>query len=214
MSRLAPLADVRREPRPSVARPREDLRLSKMLTRRSTQTRRLRRRVSRAVVETPPSTITPIAVAVREDLSTRRWSGAQFGLRGTAWSTEIGVTLAAAELVVRGRGWEKGSGDWKMPRGRHPVTIGLSVFLLVRSRLALTVPRHFVSPVHGERSLVVEEWDIDAVRAWVDDQVRAIGPIDRAELVPRLQEIFWVDDPDEDDWTDIPPEDEPGNEMP
>jgi hypothetical protein len=148
--------------------------------------------------------ITPRAKAVREDVTARRWNGRSFGEAGTSWSTVVDITLCD----IGGRRLDLGVPILTRVARRVRVlvapTIDLDVQLLVRSPVSAEIPAHFVSPTLGERSLVHESWDLAATSSWVASTVEAIGPASGRSLITALQQCFWVDDPDDDRWSDVP----------
>lgn len=153
--------------------------------------------------------ITVRAKRVCEDVSARRWAGQTFGERGTAWATVVDVTLCDVGGRRARRRVSVPTRVALWARSLVAPTLDLTVLLLVRSPGFDDIPVHFRSPTLGERSLVQESWDLRAVASWVARTVAAVGPASGDDLIAALQGAFWVDDPDDDQWSDVPIEDGP-----
>jgi hypothetical protein len=144
----------------------------------------------------------------QEDEGARRWNGSSFGERGSSWATVLDISLCDIE----GRSAHRRVNALRkialcVAVLTAPV-IDLNIKLLVRSPSFTEVPAYFVSPVNGERSLVRDAWDPAAVVSWVTETVDAVGPATGEHVIATLQRNFWVDDPNEDQWMDVPLEDE------
>lgn len=151
--------------------------------------------------------IVAYAKKVREDKGARRWDGRLFGEQGSSWATIVDITLC--DIGVR-RAPQSATVPTKIQlcaRVLVAPTIDLNVQLLIRSPSFVEIPAHFISPTDGERSLVQDSWGPAAVAAWVASKVNAIGPESGEVLIAALRRSFWVDDPDDDQWSDVPIED-------
>ena len=113
---------------------------------------------------------------------------------GAVWSTRVGITIGDASRTVRGRGWYAGLGEWVSPRGRHPVPIGLEIYLRVCGGPA--IPNGPGTSGISSPCLVVDEFSLDAVSSYVEKVLAALrSPV--GELVSVLRDFFVVNDPDE-----------------
>lgn len=141
---------------------------------------------------------------VQEDEGARGWNGSSFGERGTPWATILDISLCdIGGRVAPRRVNALRKASLRVAVSTAPI-IDLNIKLLVRSPSFINVPAYFVSPLNGERSLVRDDWDRAAVVSWVTETVDAVGPATGEDLIATLQRSFWVDDPNEDQWVDVP----------
>ena len=134
--------------------------------------------------------IQPVVLAVLEHHDERVADG-PFGVHGGRWATVFGVTLGDANETVSGKNWSGGQGAWRVPRGDHPVTVGLDLWLVVRSPSFTGALEGFSD---GGPFLQREELQPTEIAAFIEAYVASVGVVTWDELVPALKRVLVVED--------------------
>lgn len=83
-----------------------------------------------------------------------------------------------------------------MPRGRHPLAIGLECSITVVS--TATPDQVLPRELQTLPMLRLESFDLETIRAYVADKVRALGDFEGDDLQHELEDFLIVFDPDDD----------------
>lgn len=137
--------------------------------------------------------IRPVLLGVQEH-EIERVGSDPFGASGTAWASVFGITVGDANRTSRSRAWSPGMGGWRPPRWtKHPVPLGLDVYLVVRSPRYGGVIDGF-DPTHMSRATVLNKFDRGAIVADVRAFFAELSECDWDRLVEVLSARFVVED--------------------